>query len=115
MISTSAKVIDESRFISVHLQLENDTEISESSSNLEEQVQLLSTAAFTAQPSLTTEVNQIETVNDLGALLLSSKTSAEITDPMSKLSNSQRYIYFTIMYSHQSSYSYGCNQKFSTI
>ena len=37
MISTSTEVIDESRFSSVHLQSESDTEMPESSSNLEEQ------------------------------------------------------------------------------
>ena len=34
---------------------------------------------------------QSETVNDLGALLLPSKSNAEITGTMSKLSNSQKY------------------------
>ena len=40
MISTSTKVIDETRFSSVHLQSENDTKMPESSSNLEKQVQI---------------------------------------------------------------------------
>ena len=57
-------------------------------------------------------------MNDLGALLLPSKTIAEITTTMSKLSNSQRY---SLLYNHMSppnvlptSYSYGCNRKFNT-
>ena len=113
MIPTSTKVINESRLSSVHLQSENDAKIPESSNNVEEQVQILSTTACTAQSSLTTAVDQIETVNDLGALLLPSKTNAEISATMSKLSNSQKYC---LLYNHvsppsilPSSYSYGCN------
>ena len=115
MISSSTEVIEESRFSSVHLPSENDTEIPESSSNLEEQVQIISPTSSTPHSSLTTEV---ETINDFGALLLSTKSKAEITAIMNKLSNPQKY---SLLYNHvsppsilPSSYSYGCNQKFNT-
>ena len=115
MTSTSTEVIDGSRFSSVCLRSENNTEMPESSNNLEEQVS--STACLT-QSLLTTEFAVDQTVNDLGALLLPSKTIAEITTTMSKLSNSQRY---SLLYNHMSppnvlptSYSYGCNRKFNT-
>ena len=65
MISTGTKVTDESRFSFVYLQSESDTEMPKSSSNLEEQAQIISATACTAQSSLTTEVDQIEIVNDL--------------------------------------------------
>lgn len=56
---------------------------------------MLSTAACIAQSSLTaTQLAVNQTVNDLGALLLPSRTSAEITATMSKLSNSE--ISFTL-------------------
>lgn len=96
---------------SVQSPSECDTEIPVNleCSDLEDQAQMLSTAAC-FQSSLTT-VDQ--TVNDLGTLLLPSKTSAEISATMSKLSNSQRY---SLLYNHisppsvlPSSYSYGCN------
>lgn len=79
----------------------------ESSSNLGEDVQVLSTTACTAQSSLTTEV---ETVNDLGALLFPSQTSAEITATMSKFSNSQRYsLLYNYVYPPKQQAIYGCN------
>ena len=81
---------------------------------MEEQV---SSTACLAQSLLTIELAADQTVNDLGALLLPSKTIAEITTTMSKLSNSQRY---SLLYNHMSppnvlpiSYSYGCNLKFN--
>ena len=110
----------ESNLSSVQLSSESDTEmpVNLEPSDLGEQVQTLSTVAATAQSSLTTELAVDQTVNDLGALLLPSKTSAEINAIMSKLSNSQRY---SVLYSHisppsilPSSYSYGCNRKFNT-
>ena len=115
MTSTSTEVIDGSRFSSVCLQSENNTEMPESSNNLEEQV---SSTACLAQSLLTTDFAVDQTVNDLGALLLPSKTITEITTTMSELSNSQRY---SLLYNHMSppnvlptSYLYDCNRKFNT-
>ena len=86
MTLTSTEVIDGNRFSSVCLRSENNTEMPESSNNLEEQV---SSTACLAQSLLKTEFAVDQTVNDLGALLLPSKTIAEITTTMSELSNSQ--------------------------
>ena len=69
----STKVIDENNF-----QSENN-EMPESSSNLEV---------------------QSGTVNDLGALLLPTKSNAEITATMRKQIH-KSILYFTIMYPHQ--------------
>ena len=84
------------------------------SGNLTEQEQMLSTP----ESSQTNELGSDQTINDLGAVLLPSKTNAEISAIMSKLSNSQRY---SLLYNHisppsilPSSHSYGCNRKFNT-
>ena len=100
--STTTEVTEcvvESNLSSVQLSSESDTEmpVNLEPSDLGEQVQTLTTAACTAQSSLTTELAVDQTVNDLGALLLPSKTSAEINATMSKLSNSQRY---SFLYNH---------------
>lgn len=62
--------------------------MTESSYNLEEQVQILSLTTCIVQFLLTTELVVDQTVNDLGSLLLPSKTNTERTAIMSKLSYS---------------------------
>ena len=49
-----------------------------------------STSAGLTHSSLTSDFAVDQTVNDLGVLLLPSKTSAEITTTVIKLTNSQR-------------------------
>lgn len=103
MTSTTECAVD-SNLSSAQLPSESDTEMPV---NLE-----------CSNSETTTQLAVDQTVNDLGALLLPSRTSAEITATMSKLSNSQKYC---LLYNHisppsilPSSYSYGCNRKFNT-